>query len=184
VLPRPPGILRWAFYSPARLAAVCIVVAGIVIGGVVLAGSQTVAPARGPTPQQRVPEPVGGVSTPPATPDAAAAPTERVPPSVRAGMVRSAREFVEAWALDARQPSRVRWLRGMRPLTTRTLYRGLRVTDPALLPRGHVRHVDLDEAGPFAGTAVVALTRNVRVEVRLVAERDRWLVADIRPAGP
>jgi len=185
VPPEPPGILRWAFYSPARLAAVCLVVAGIVVGGVLLARSQTVPSARPPTPQQQVPRPVARAGTPTATAgDDAPTPTERVPASVRVALVRSARAFVEAWARDAQPASRLRWLHEVRPLATGTLYRGLRATDPARLPRGHVRDVDLEAAGPFAGTAVVALTGSVRIEVRLVAEQDRWLVADIRPTGP
>ena len=188
--PEPSSILRWAFYTPARLAGVCLVVVGIVVGGVLLARSQTAAPTPRATQgvSQPAPRPVARLSTPTETAthgDAdGSVPTERVPSAVRSGISRSARAFVEAWARDAQPQRRARWLREIRPLTTPSLYQGLRVTDPARLPRGHVRHVDLQEAGPFAGTAVVVLTRIVRVEVRLVAERGGWLVADIRPVGP
>ncbi len=156
-------------------------VAGIVVGGVVLARSQAPPPARHVA---QHPRPVARVSTPTAAPgDQAPVSGERVPPSVRTGIVRSARVFVDAWARDAQQP-RWQWLHHIRPLTTPSLYQGLRVTDPARLPRGQVRRVDLEQAGPFAGAAVVELGGGLRVEVRLVAERDRWLAADIRPAGP
>jgi hypothetical protein len=178
----PPSILRWAFHSPARLAAVSLVTAGIVVGVVVLAGSQTPPRTRAPAPQ-RVAEVVH--PTPTATAgDAAPTSSERVSPSVRADISRSARRFVQAWARDAKPAPRSRWLPAMRAQTTGSLYRGLRATDPARLPRAHVRGVDLEEAGPFAGTAVVTLSGHLRVVVRLVAERGRWLAADIRPAGP
>ena len=180
----PPSVLRWAFYSPTRLAVVSLVVAGIVVGGVVLARAQVHPPPQQVT-QPR--QPVTRLSTPTPTTrpdDQASVPGERVPRSVRTTIVRSARAFVDAWARDARPQSGAVWLREIRPLTTPSLYRGLRVTDPARLPRGPVRRVHLRQVGPFAGAAVVALGGGLRVDVRLVSERARWLVADIEPAGP
>jgi hypothetical protein len=189
VPPKPPNILGWPFHSPARLAAVTVVVAGIVVGGVMLARSYLLPLSRQATPP--APQPVAQTVAQPRTPTASATsgdhappPSERVPSSVRTGLLRSARAFVDAWALDADTPARMSWLREIRPLTTQSLYEGLRATDLARLPRGHVRRADLRQPGPFAGTVVVVLTRGVRVEVGLVAEQDRWLVADIRPAGP
>ena len=185
----PPSIVRWAFFSPARLAAVSLVVAGVVVGGVLLARSQVSPPRQqvaGHVPQS-APQPVARLSRPTATAgsgEGALGPSERVPTSVRTGMVRSARAFVDAWARDATPQPRAEWLGGVKPLTTPSLNRGLRATDPARLPRGQVSAVHLEEAGPFAGAAVVALDGGLRVEVKMVAEQDRWLVADIRPAGP
>jgi len=175
-------VLRWVFHSPGRLAAVSLVVAAIVVGGTVLAGSRTASPTKVPAPA-----PAAGAARPmptAVTPKRPPAPTERVPGSVRREITRAARAFVQTWALGREPVDRTRWLRAVRARTTGSLYRGLRVTDPARLPRGHVRAVDLEEAGPFAGTAGVALSGGLRVEVALVAERGRWLVADVRPAGP
>ncbi len=75
------------------------------------------------------------------------------------------------------------WRRALRPLTTVSLYAGLRSTDPVALPAGDVVGVRLDELGPFAAGAVVRLTSGMVLDVDLVAERGSWVVSNIQPEG-
>jgi hypothetical protein len=188
----PPRIVRWTFHSPLRLAAVSLAVAGILAGGAVLTA---VSPSSG---VRAEPEPAATTSpgavaatrsapTPGPSPAPTPAPTpeaaEAVTAQTRDAAAGAARAFVDAWATAGRGRSRADWLQRIEPLTTPTLYRGLRVTDTARLPGGEARDVTLDELGPFAGAATVGLTSGVVLQVQLVTDHGRWVVADVRPAG-
>jgi hypothetical protein len=177
----PPSMLRWVFHSPLRLTGVCCAVAGILVGGVLLAV---------PQPQQDThvlahpvvqPRPV----TPtPAPPEPTSTPSETVGTRERTGVTTASREFVNAWARHEHPTPRPRWLRTIEPLTTGSLYRGLRATDPARLPRGHAHRMQLEQVGAFGATTVVTLTGGLQVQLQLVTEHGHWVVANIRPVGP
>lgn len=177
----PPSIMRWTFYSPLRLAVVSLAVAGILVGGVLIATSQPqhnhAAIAQPAARQTHAP-----TATVPPTPTPT--PSETLDARAHANVTKASRIFVNAWATNEQEAGRNRWLRTIRPLTTDSLFRGLKVTDLARLPRGSVERVRLQEAGAFAATSTVTLSSGLQVEVHLVAEKGHWVVADLRPVGP
>lgn len=69
--------------------------------------------------------------------------------------------------------------RSLRLLSTPSLWRGLRLTDAATLPRGAVTAVHLEAVGPFAGTAIAELDTGSAIAVTVVAQG--WRVADVQP---
>ncbi len=75
------------------------------------------------------------------------------------------------------------WQRALKPLSTASLYAGVRSTHPASLPAGEVVRVRLDQLGPFAAGALVRLSSGLVLDVDLVAEHGRWAVSNIKPAG-
>lgn len=176
----PPSILRWAFHSPLRLALVGVAVTGVLVGALVLVTTQLRHDVHAvPRPVAR-PVPASAVPSPPtATP--APTPSESPGMHARAQVVNVSRLFVDAWARHGPPVPRSTWLRRIERRTTPSLYRGLEVTDPARLPRGRAQRVDLEQLGAFAASTSVTLTSGLRVEVRLVVENGRWLVADVRP---
>jgi hypothetical protein len=180
----PPSVVRWAFHSPLRLALVCAAVTGVLVVAVFLATTQlrhgvhaVARPAARPVPPSAVPTP--STSTSPLIPT----PSETTGTRARARVMHVSRVFVDAWARHGRLVPRAAWLRRIERRTTSSLYRGLEVTDPARLPRGRAQRVDLEQLGAFAATTSVTLTSGLRLEVRLVVENGRWLVADVRPVG-
>jgi hypothetical protein len=179
----PPSILRWAFHSPLRLALVAVTLTGVLVGVLVLVTTQSRhdvhAVAR---PAAARPVPASPVPSPPAsTPTPTPTPSERTGTRARTRVVNVSRVFVDTWARHGRPTPRSTWLRRIERRTTPSLYRGLEVTDPARLPHGRAQRVDLAELGAFAATTNVTLTSGLQVEVRLVVENGRWLVADVRP---
>ncbi len=183
----PPSVVRWAFHTPLRLAGVCVAVAAVTVGGVLVATSPTDRAA--PEPHRPVARPAPAPSTttirspsPNTIQAPAPTPSEPVGADARRGARDAARAFVDTWASGGRPLSRGKWLDAIRPLTTESLFRGMSVTDPARLPDGHATRVALTEIGAFSSAATVTLTDSVRVDVRMVLEGGRWVVADIQPA--
>jgi hypothetical protein len=175
----PPSLLRWAFHTPLRLAGVCMAVAAIAVGGMLVATSSS---DRVPTePRRPGVQPAPAPSTT-AIPSPSPTPSESVNADARREARNAARTFVDAWAVEVRPPPRAKWLDAIEPLTTDSLFRGLRVTDPARLPEGQTTSVVLTEIGAFSSAATVTLTDGLRVGVRMVLDGGRWVVADVRPA--
>lgn len=185
----PPRIVRWTFHSPLRLVVVSLAVAGILAGGAVLTAVSSGVRARPEPAATTAPGPAAAMRsapTPAPSPGPTPAPTpaaEAVTAQTRDAAAGAARAFVDAWATAGRGRSHADWLQRIEPLTTPTLYRGLRATDTARLPGGEAGDVTLDELGPFAGAATVGLTSGVVLQVQLVTDHGRWVVADVRPAG-
>jgi hypothetical protein len=175
----PPSVVRWAFFSPARLALVCLAVGLVIVGAVLLATRGSPAETRAVRPAE--------TTTPRSQPSPSIAPTatssEPVGPAARRHVTRTARAFVDVW-VSGRSMSRSAWHAALEPLTTTSLYRGLRSADPSRLPSGaSVTDARLEQLGPFAGTAIVMLTGGTALDVHLVAQHDGWVVSNIRPAG-
>jgi hypothetical protein len=176
----PPSLVRWAFHSPLRLLGVSLAVVAVLVGGVGIAATLTQGPGK---PARATSQPV---STPAPTviPDPLPSASESLSARDRRTATRTARAFVNAWAKDGQQTkSRTEWLRTMRALTTASLFRGLKFTDPAALPTGRVEQVHLKTLGAFSADFTVTLTTGLRVAVQAVAEGGKWAVADIRPVG-
>jgi hypothetical protein len=111
-------------------------------------------------------------------------PSEVVTRVERKAVTAAAKAFVDTWTSGARQAkARAAWRRAIRPLTTTTLYRGLSVTDPSRFPQGRVRRVRIDAMGAFAADFTVTLTSGLRLDVRMVSDRGRWVASDIRPVA-
>jgi hypothetical protein len=180
----PPSLVRWTFHSPLRLLGTCLAVVGVLVGTVVLvdASSEPRAVARQPQPTVKAtPTPT---ASPVDAPEPTSTPSEVVTHADRRAVTTAAEAFVDAWTSSARQAmTRRTWRHAIKPLTTPTLYRGLSVTDPSRLPQARVRRVRADAVGAFAADFTVTLTNGLRLEVRMVCDRGRWVAADIRPVG-
>jgi len=179
----PPSLVRWTFHSPLRLVATCLAVVAVLVGTVVLVDASSEPRAVARQPQQSVkPQPT---PTPSPTMDRPQ-PTqsEVVTHAERKAAASAAKAFVDAWTTGARQTMAPRtWRRAIRPLTTPTLFEGLSVTDPSRLPHAQVRRVRADAVGAFAADFTVTLTDGMRLGVRMVSDRGRWVASDIRPVG-
>jgi hypothetical protein len=178
----PPSLVRWVFHSPLRLLGTCLAVLGVLVGTVVFVDASTEprAVARQPQP------PVTAAPTPTPSPTERAEPTpsEVVTSAERKSATAAAEAFVDAWTSGARQEQpRAAWRRSIRPLTTSTLYQGLSVTDPSRLPHAAIRRVRADSVGAFAADFIVTLTSGLRLDVRMVSDRGRWVASDIRPVA-
>ncbi len=172
----PPSVLRWVFHSPARLTLVCVIVAGIIVGGSLLSTGISSDERQGEVAQATSPPAPSTTGTP------SPAVSERVDRRAGTRAVHTARTFVNAWLSGQSMPT-AQWRRALRPLTTASLYAGLRSTDPVALPSGDVVSVRLEELGPFATGVLVRLTSGMVLRVDLVAEHGRWAVSNIQPAG-
>ncbi len=172
-----PSVLGWAFFSPVRLALVCLAVGVVLVGTVTLATHESSDEEPAVRPANTAPaRSVAPSSLPPARP------SEAVSQDTRREATNTARRFVEVWVSGDAMPGR-EWHRALEPLTTASLHQGLQMTDPARLPAGHVSAAHLQELGPFAGTAVVTLTGDVVLQVQLVAQHGGWVVSNVQPAG-
>jgi hypothetical protein len=169
-------LLRWTLYSPARLLAVAVPALALAVLGVTWLG------ATGPPPAPDASAPAPPVE--PSRPSAAShAPAQaghteaRVPiRAIRA----TARDFLDRYVVPASARPRV-VPPTLQALTTPSLWRGLRLTDPALLPRGRVDDLEVTDASPFSGVVVVGLHTGVTLRVSLVAWDDGWRVGDVQP---
>jgi hypothetical protein len=176
----PPSLVRWTFNSPLRLVLVSLTVAGILGAGAVLAAVQ-----RSPGTRQQDQPVATATPTRSATTNMTPTPTpvELVTAETHEHARDAARAFVTAWVHNGTDVSDAKWLHSIRPLATHALYRGLKQTDAAALPSGHLKALHLKQLGPYAGAATVTLTSGLILDVQLVADHGRWVVADIRPRG-
>jgi hypothetical protein len=168
-------LLRWTLHSPARLLAVVVPALVVAVLGVSRLG------ADGPPSPPGTPAPAPAAEPrSPATSDAQAQPrhTEtRVPVAI----IRStAHDFLDGYVVPAGAHPRA-VPRSLQDLTTPSLWRGLRLTEPDLLPRGRVDDVEVTDAGSFSGVVVAELDTGVTLRVSLVAWDDGWRVGDVRP---
>lgn len=172
-------LLSWVLYSPARLLAVALTGSVLTLVGVTWPwGDDASAPDPTAAPS-RVVEPLPSPST---SVDSA----EEVRPETRApvGEIRStARAFVAAYVVMPEGATPPEVPTSLRGLATPSLWRGLRLADPELLPRGRIAQLVVDEAGPYSGRVVVELRTGLALEVSLVAWDRRWRVSDVQPGN-
>lgn len=167
-------LVRWMLHSPTRLAgsAAVVLLAPAFGWASVVSGDE----ARSVEPRTATPVTREGA---PATPTTSPVPTEATVPS---HVVRTkAREFLAQYVLAPRSPAPTSISADLRELSTPALWRGLRRSDPALLPRGKVSAVEVEDLGSFGGT-VLADVGTTWLVVSLVAWDEGWRVSDIRPA--
>lgn len=175
-------LLGWALYSPRRLLAVTLPVLALAVAGTVaLDADEASVPARGPAPTRSAEPPVPSPSS--STRDTG--PGGHTEARAPVGVVRAAaRDFLDAYVVPPGETRRA-VPRSLRALTTPALWRGLRLTDPGLLPRGRAEEVEVTETGAFSARATGTLGGGPDLEVALVAWDDGWRVSDVRPGhGP
>lgn len=167
-------LVRWMLHSPTRLAgsaAVILLVSALGWAAVVPGDAARPVEPRTATPVSR--------EGAPATPTTSPVPTEA---AVLGHVVRTkAREFLAEYVVAPGSPAPTRISTDLRALSTPALWRGLRRSDPALLPHGEVGAVEVEDLGSFGGT-VLAEVGGTRLVVSLVAWDEGWRVSDIRPA--
>jgi hypothetical protein len=163
-------------YAPARLLAVAVSTAALVVAGLVVLNSVD----RGA--HESEPRRVAGPA-PASTPGPSPAATEHTERTASPVVIRrAARRFLDAYVVppDASRPQTVPTR--LRKFTTPALWQGLSLTRPGSLPRGHVGGVTAEATGPFTGTATARLHPGPTLEVFVVAWEKGWRVSDIRPA--
>ena len=171
----PRELLSWALYSPRRLVVALGLVLGLVAGAGVLAlaarsdHSDAQAAAPRPTAPPPSPSPTARTLTPPAEAHDAW-PTAR----------RAAEQFLAQYVVPSGQRPRV-IPHDLARLTTPTLWRGLRLADPTLLPRGEVLSLRPVGTGAYAAEAVASLSGGHAITLEIVAWSHGWRVADVRP---
>lgn len=167
-------LVRWVLHSPARLVATTAVVLLIpALGWVAIAPGGEARPG-----EAREVIPVSRASAP-ATPTSSPVPTETTA-SGRVLRLKSI-EFLAEYVVAPAAPAPAGVSADLRELSTPALWRGLRRSDPALLPRGKVSAVEVEDLGSFGGT-VLADVGTTWLVVSLVAWDEGWRVSDIRPA--
>jgi hypothetical protein len=166
----------WVLYSPARLLAVGVPLAGLVVAGLVVLNSAD----RGAheSEARRVAESDHASTRGPSS--AGTEHSERVasPVPIR----RAARRFLDAYVVppDAPRPRMVPTR--LRKLATPALWQGLSLAQPGLLPRGQVDEITVEASGPFTGLVTVQVEPGPALEVFVVAWQNGWRISDIRPA--
>lgn len=167
-------LVRWVLHSPTRLVATTAVVLLVpALGWAAVASGDGTRPveARKATPVTR--------ESAPATPTSSPVPTESTVPG---RVVRTkAREFLAEYVVAPGAPSPTSISADLRELSTPALWRGLRRSDPGVLPRGEVTTVEVEGRGSFGGTALADVGTS-RLVVSVVAWNRGWRVGDVRPA--
>lgn len=166
-------LIRWVLHSPVRLAATAAVVLLVPVLGWAAA-----APGDEGRPAEARKATYASRGTPPATPTSRPVPTES---TVSGQVMRTmASEFLVEYVVAPGAPAPARVSDHLRGLSTPALWRGLRRSDPALLPRGQVTALEVEDLGSFGGT-VLADVGTSRLVVSVVAWNRGWRVSDIRP---
>ena len=172
-------LLSWVLYSPARLLAVALTASVLTVVAVTWPwGGDASAPE--PT---AVPSRVGEARPSPST---AVDGAEEVRPETRAPVkaIRSAaRAFVAGYVVTPTRDTPPGVPTSLRGLTTPSLWRGLRLTDPELLPRGRIEQLVVDETGPYSGRVAVELRTGLSLDVSLVAWDRGWRVSGVQPGN-
>ena len=70
---------------------------------------------------------------------------------------------------------------GLARWATPSLWRGLRLTDPAALPRGTVSELNVEAAGAYSAEVVAELSSQTDLRLSIVAWQRGWRVGDVRP---
>jgi hypothetical protein len=169
----------WLLRSPRRLLALTALGVGVLTVGAM--GLDEPTPATAPVPAS---SPVASQRT--SVPDAA---TSVAPPQTHTEhktparpIKRAAVRFLDQYVIAPRSQRPAASPRSVRALSTPSLWRGLRLADPAEIPRGMVTAVHLEAVGPYSGTATAELDTGAVLAVTVVAWNRGWRVADVKPA--
>jgi hypothetical protein len=173
--------LAWVLYSPRRLLAVAATVAALAVLATVGVNADDPTPSRAESTNTTPVQPT------PARPEddrhlQHTEHTEHTERTAPARLIRrTALRFVDAYVVapGAHQPRVVP--PSLRAMSAPALWRGLRLTDPDTLPRGSVRRVSVEAAGPFSGTVTVELDTGPELALSVVAWERGWRVSDVRP---
>lgn len=174
----PHDFVAWCLHSPKRLAAVLVAVA--VFGAValtLLTDDTNVAPAsRQPSRAQAAP--VARADPPAPSP---ATSTHGEPPPAWSEVRRAAQAFLTAYLIPSEARPRVSTHHDLKDWVTPTLWRGLRLTDPASYPTGVVASLEPVALGAFGAEVRAVLRGQSALELTLVEYEGGWRVADVQP---
>lgn len=159
--------LVWLLYSPRRLLAVAAPVTALAVLATLGVNADDPTPSRAETANTNT----NPVQPAPGRPvyDRPVEHTERTAPAPL--IRRAALRFLDAYVVAPKAPQPQAVARSLHAVSTPALWRGLRFTHPDTLPRGSVRRVSVEAAGPFSGTVTVELDTDPELVVSVVADR-------------
>ncbi len=175
-------LLSWSLHSPRRLVSVAAVLSlGLCVSlWLVADGSGSSSqPARHDSAAVR---PIDGADVHTnAGPESSDEPGEK---PARWSDVRAATEsFLDAYLAGSPTLDRGGVDPRLKRWSTPTLWRGLRLTDPASLPSGDLTSIENVETGAFASEVAATLGNDQTLGLELVVWDDGWRVSDVRPGG-
>ena len=177
----PHDLVAWSLHSPRRLAAVLSVV--VVLGGaglVLLPDDTPVASAtRRPTRTEAAPV---ALADPPHSPSSSSSHGE--PPPAWSEVRAAAQGFLTSYLGRPEARDRLRSSDALKDRVTPTLWRGLRLTDPASYPTGNVDTLEPVALGAFGAEVRAVLDNRSALELTLVEYAGGWRVGDVRPGDP
>ena len=176
-----PDLVRWCLHSPIRFTTV-LAVGTLLVGAAVWLSFDAETPLARPTEAaeprtlDRVQEAAVRQRADRASARGGGAPTQW--PEVR----RAARSFLKLY-LREEGDRRDRMAPALEQQVTPSLWRGLKWTDPAMVPAGRVASLSEGTLGAFFGEVEVALASGASLELDLVMWHDGWRVSDVRKQG-
>jgi hypothetical protein len=171
-----PSPLAWSLHSPARFIAVLAGCLTLLIGLVALGLRGTESGPERNSEEQR------SVAQTHATPSATVTTTEHADDEGES-IGAAARRTVERFLKHYLAPTLRQELDQLRPLCTPELWTGLKVADPAKMPRGPIETVEKIADGAFTATFSVSLPDGA-LAVDVVAAPDGLRVASVEPEMP
>ena len=175
----PHDLVAWCLHSRRRLAAVLAAV--VALGGAVLVLLPDDTPVASTTPRQPMPAeaaPVARADPPPSRP---AKSTHGEPPPAWSEVRAAAQAFLNSYLVGSETSDRLRFSHALKDLVTPTLWRGLRLADPASYPIGVVDTVEPIALGAFGAQVRAVLDDGSAMELTLVEYGGGWRVADVLP---
>jgi hypothetical protein len=169
-------LAAWLLYSPRRLLAVAVVALALALLGALSLPEDDTGPG-GTHPAVAAP------STSPLSRPADHRPEQHTERTASDRVLRrAALSFLADYVVPPQDAAPRAIPKSMRQTATPALWRGLRLTRPDVLPRGTVRKVSVEDAGPFSGTVRTELDTGSVLLLSVVAWDEGWRVSDVRPA--
>ena len=174
----PHDFVAWCLHSPRRLAAVLVAVAAFGGVGLVLLPDDTQLAPASRQPSRAEAAPVARADPP--APSRVTS-THGEPRPAWSGVRRAAQAFLTAYLAPSEARARVSNHDDLKEWVTPTLWRGLRLTDPASLPTGVVASLEPVALGAFGAEVRAVLRGQSALELTLVEYDGGWRVADVQP---
>ena len=174
----PHDLAAWCLHSPKRLAAVLAAVVALGGVGLVLVTDDTYVAFAPRQPTRADAVPVARADPPPSPP---ATSSHGEPPPAWSEVRAAAQAFLTSYLGRPEASNRLPSGHALKDRVTPTLWRGLRLADPASYPTGDVDTLEPVALGAFGAEVRAVVDDRSALELTLVEYAGDWRVADVRP---
>ena len=178
----PHDLAAWCLHSPKRFAAVLAAVVALGGAGLVLLPDDTHDASTTPrNPTRADAAPVARADRPVSPP---ASSSHGEPPPAWSEVRAAAQAFLTSYLGRPEARYRLASAHALKDRVTPTLWRGLRLTDPASYPTGMVDRLEPIALGAFGAEVRAVLDNRSALDLTLVEYAGDWRVADVQPGDP